>query len=639
MDVEKIFWVAQILMGIIFAIGAAGTLTVWFKGASLPASIRPNRGKRILRSLVVQGWFNQRLFKTDRTRWAAHFLMLNGTLILMSLSAFSVLFTKLLPHFPGVNGPALIAAAGRDQPVKAILNETGSLMLTAGWLFYAVRRYVTKPAQLRSNARDALPILGLGLILLTGWALEAARINAAGIPSPVSYIGYPLARALSGLPLTWGSLFNGLYLFHGLLATLVVATFPYSKWIHTVAAGVSTALADAQGGAAFPSLRYSRRQLVELDACTRCGECIPGCPTYTEKPGSMAITPLNKIDAVRRSKGNLPAENTREHIRGVFDCTLCGRCAAVCPTHIQTRDLWLAMRASIHQSGTTPEAVLSLKTTLARTHNLTGDESNDRAAWGQNLDQPVPAAAPGKPVDLLYFTGCVSAQYPQAFSIPQAVVRLLRQSGSRFGVLGNEEWCCGFPLLTAGFGEETVILARHNLEAVRRSGAKTLLTGCPSCYRMWKETYPALLGEEPGFEVVHAVTWLEDQVLNGRLKLKPYNRVVTYHDPCDLGRGSGIYDEPRRILQAVPGLQLVEMPHNRKAAWCCGGGGDVEMVDGDLTKAVAFRRIQEAASSGADTLITACQQCVRALSTASRNHEAGVKVNDILPFIERLVDN
>lgn len=646
MDVEKIFWAAQIVFLLVFAIGAANVLAVWRKGLPSPSPIPARRAGAVFRSLAIEGWFNRRLFETDKWRWGSHFLLVNGVLLLMSLSALSALLDKILPLFPGADAAALKAVAGRDQPVKAILNETGSLMMTLGWLFFAVRRYLFRPAQLRTNLRDHIPALGLGAILLTGWLLEAARINALQTPARASYIGSPLAQALSGLPLVWGEFFNGLFLFHGLLASLILSVAPHSKWLHTLAAGVTAALASVPARPVAAALPYTRRQRVELDACTRCGECIPWCPTYQEKPASQAITPLRKIEFVQRANSRrqgllgwggkeLPAESWQEHSEGVFDCTLCGQCSVVCPAHIQTRELWISMRSELAGSGMLPPSIQRLRTTLAETRNLAGDAANDRLIWSQNLETPPPLAAPPGAVETLYFVGCVASQYPQSFSVSQSLVRLLDLAGERYGVLGTEEWCCGFPLITAGLRAEAAALARHNLQAVQRAGAKTLLTTCPSCYRTWKEEYPELLGESPDFEIVHASAWLAGRIETGGLSLRPLERTVTYHDPCDLGRGCGIYDAPRAVIQAVPGVRLVEMPHSRERALCCGGGGDVEMVDENLAASVALRRIAEAESSGAELLLTACQQCVRTLSAAARAKESAMQVLDLARFVAR----
>jgi heterodisulfide reductase subunit D len=646
MDIESIFWASQIILVVVFSMGMANVILMWRKGVQDSDFIPSGKWKTFLLSWGTEGWFNRRLFRTNIWRWASHFLMVNGFLLLIALSAFSVLFDKILPLIPGLDPNKLKSIVDRDQPIKALLNETGSLMMTLGWLFYAIRRFLIKPAQLRTSIRDQLPLIGLGIILITGWMVEAIRINAEQTNSPFSFIGSPLAQIISGLPISWAGSFKSFFLIHGLLATLVLATIPYSKWMHTFAASITTGLYSIRPQSVYSALPFTIRQRIELDACTRCGDCISWCPTYKEKPASEAITPLKKIefnlqDTILQQGflgwgGQKTAEPSwQEYCGGVFDCTLCGRCAVVCPVHIQTRDLWLSMRAELINNGRVPPAISRLESVLSRTHNLAGDESNDRLAWSQNLEKSIPLALSRESPDILFFVGCVGSQYPKTFTIPQSIVSILEQTRMKYGILGDEEWCCGFPLLAAGLGAEATTLARHNLEAVQKTGAKILITGCPSCYRMWKEEYPALLGMQFDFEILHSTALLEDLVLNGQIQFKPFDHVLTYHDPCDLGRGCGMYETPRNVLRAMTGVKLVEMPHNREYALCCGGGGDVEMIDEELSAKIAHHRIEEAVSTGADLVVTACQQCVRSLSSAAKSSKSGIRVEDITSLVAR----
>jgi Fe-S oxidoreductase len=160
-------------------------------------------------------------------------------------------------------------------------------------------------------------------------------------------------------------------------------------------------------------------------------------------------------------------------------------------------------------------------------------------------------------------------------------------------------------------------------------GAKTLVAACPSCYHTWKHDYPRLMGEPLGFDVLHETELLAELVAAGAFDLKPVEKVVTYHDPCDLGRTSGIYEEPRQIIQAIPGITFVEMADNRQYALCCGGGGDVEMADAETAQAVGQRRMVQAQDVGAELIITACQQCKRTLLGAARKARIRIRTLDV----------
>jgi heterodisulfide reductase subunit D len=372
------------------------------------------------------------------------------------------------------------------------------------------------------------------------------------------------------------------------------------------------------------------------------------CPTFTEKPDLDAITPLRKLEVVRRFIyrqnglwarlfGPRPPERAalENHSAGTYDCTLCGRCAVVCPVHIRTRDMWIAMRETLVDQGVYPEAFDHLRETVTAHYNISGDSNEDRLIWSENLPQ-VPKGLSGKEqAEVVYFVGCVASFYPQSYSVPQSTVGVLDRAGIDFVTLGEEEWCCGFPLMIAGMGEAAVESVGHNVAAVRRTGAKRLVVACPSCYHTWKDEYPHILGEPLGFEVLHATELLREIIVDGRIRLQPLEETVTYHDPCDLGRTSGVYEAPRNVIRAVPGVTFVEMKDNCEYSLCCGGGGDVEMADKDLSAAVARSRVTQAADTEAKYLLSACQQCERALAGVVRREKRRIRVLDVAEFVAR----
>jgi Fe-S oxidoreductase len=209
---------------------------------------------------------------------------------------------------------------------------------------------------------------------------------------------------------------------------------------------------------------------------------------------------------------------------------------------------------------------------------------------------------------------------------------LLERAGVDYAVMGGDEACCGYPLFISGLEDEARELAKSNVRRVADAGAARLITTCPSCYRAWREFYPELLGETPDVQVLHATEWLATADL-------PMNAMgeglrATYHDPCDLGRGSGIFDAPRHFLSRMNGLDLVEMPQNRGEALCCGGGGNMESLNLETSQAVAQARVEQAIETGADLLITACPQCERTLMSA-RPRGARISVVDIVELAWR----
>jgi heterodisulfide reductase subunit D len=387
---------------------------------------------------------------------------------------------------------------------------------------------------------------------------------------------------------------------------------------------------------------FTLRQLIEMEACTRCGECIENCPTYAEAMNED-IHPLQKIQRTKsfwkadhlgilaRLFGMTPAteEELAAFSKGVYQCTLCGRCHVVCPVQIDTRPLWISMREMLVDQGVYPAMMDQLLETVTTHHNISGDPNENRLGWTDNMAAVPEGIDRRQHADVVYFMGCVASFYPMVYSVPQSFVTLLDTAGVDFTTMGGEEYCCGFPLVIAGMGKAAHDMMRHNVETVRSLGAKKVVIACPSCYHSWSHEYEHILGEPLGFEVLHETEFLADLVVGGAFDLKPVEKVVTYHDPCDLGRTSGIYDEPREILGAIPGVTLVEMQDNREHALCCGGGGDVEMADADTARAVGQRRILQAQETGARFVITSCQQCKRSLLGAARASKIRIRTLDV----------
>jgi heterodisulfide reductase subunit D len=378
----------------------------------------------------------------------------------------------------------------------------------------------------------------------------------------------------------------------------------------------------------------------EALVCAHCGYCQAVCPIY-DVVGWESSGPRGRMTIAQQMAHQQPPST--EAARRVYECTLCGACREVCATRIDTVAAWLEARKHLAAGGALDALPLSrLRDNLAATHSVTGDAPENRLLWQENLESPSPGLNGRRGTEIVYFVGCVTGLYPQGHPIAQAMTEILTRAGADFTTLGSEEWCCGFPYLGLGLPDEAAKVAEHNIAAMTALGAKTIVTTCPSCYHMWRHTYPELLGGAPDVEVLHATELLARLLASGAVELaplgsglKPEHEIVTYHDPCDLGRNSGIYDAPRQLLQAIPGVELVEMVDNRENALCCGGGGNLEAVNPELAAAIAARRLAQALETGARTLVTPCQQCKRTLANAARRERSRLKVLDLAEYLWR----
>jgi heterodisulfide reductase subunit D len=231
-------------------------------------------------------------------------------------------------------------------------------------------------------------------------------------------------------------------------------------------------------------------------------------------------------------------------------------------------------------------------------------------------------------VDTLFFVGCTAAYDTKLQENARATADILTMAGVNFGVLGKDELCCGSTLLRMGDVDRYKKMAVKNIESLNSLGVERVVTACSGCSSVLRHEYPELGGLNA--KVKHATELVQELVKKGQLELKkPIKKTVTYHDPCHLGRYAGVYEEPRKILGAIPGIELVEMPRNRENAFCCGAGAGVKTAYPEFAQWVARERMREAASTGAELLVTACPFCEQNLGSVKQ----GPEVVDILDLV------
>lgn len=364
----------------------------------------------------------------------------------------------------------------------------------------------------------------------------------------------------------------------------------------------------------------------EVAKCNRCGFCLAVCPIYTVK-GREWATPRGKNALIRAIiEGKI--DWTREIEEALFRCTGCRLCTQTCFPAVETNEGVLAGRTCLADRKQYPKVVDRVVEALEKNFNISDEPNEDRSLWIEFLKDVPDHMYQKEKAQVIYFVGCVAAFFPLVQKIPQAFVQILDKTKVDFTTLGGEEWCCGFPLIQMGMGEKMEKLVEHNQQKVKAIGAETMVFACPSCYHTWKEKY------KTDAELLHSTQFIERLINGGKITFKNgFNKIVTYHDPCDLGRNSGIYDPPRNILKQIPGLKVVELENNRQLCVCCGGGGDLEMIDPELSDAIAQRKIEEIQMTGAEAVVTSCQQCIRTISGYARKREIDLKVMDITEVV------
>ncbi|MHA1246586.1 MAG: (Fe-S)-binding protein [Candidatus Thorarchaeota archaeon] len=367
-------------------------------------------------------------------------------------------------------------------------------------------------------------------------------------------------------------------------------------------------------------------------ACGRCEMCRgqdfgERCPElYTQfwesstARGRMAIA-----RAILEGK----MQYTEELAERIFGCFMCGRCREECKkaAGIDIIAITQAMRQDFVEAGVKiPQAADQMAQSILETGNIFNDTPEDHVAWAESLEFEEGSG-------VLFFPGCLASH---RFKEKTAtLVKMLQAAGYKLDFLGKEQACCGTPFWVTGHMEKAREWAEKTVAKYKERGVHTIITPCPSCYRAFKEVYPQILGvDELPFEVRHSSEVLEDIVREKKLDLKhEVNVVLTYHDPCEIGRYHGIYEPPREVLKAVPGVELREMPRNRAEAFCCGGGGGVKLTYPEKSEKVAVARLEEALGTGASVVTTACPACELNLTHAVYAKDAEVRVLDIAEIL------
>jgi len=355
-------------------------------------------------------------------------------------------------------------------------------------------------------------------------------------------------------------------------------------------------------------------------ACYQCGACTAVCPWGLVRSESINVRKL-----MRRSQLGLQGGN------GAADpwlCTTCGYCKALCPRGVDIPGVIHSLRREAWRQNAVPKGLRSLLWDVHWDGNPWGQPPSQRFAWARGLD----LETFGPNHDLLFYAGCSASYDRRLQKVARALVAILRAAGVRFGVLGEAEPCCGEGVLAVGNDEYLEEIVAANTRLFREIGARKVMTVSPHCFDIFSSHYT--VGEE--FRPVHYTQFLAELVSGGRLPpLAIDPLVVTYQDPCYLGRKHDIYEQPRSVLQAVDGLELREMDNNREQGLCCGGGGGRMWMETPAQERFALLRVKKAAATGAQVLATACPACLACLDDGLKvAGEESMRVMDIAEIVE-----
>jgi len=326
-------------------------------------------------------------------------------------------------------------------------------------------------------------------------------------------------------------------------------------------------------------------------------------------------------------------------VEAVYSCTLCGYCKAICESFSETETLAvieeLRNKAVREGVGPLPEQRAYIEN-LNLMDNILGRKKEERLDCLKDFPGSAKDLSKGEKAPVLFFLGCQYSCNPDSKDIAQTTAEVLDAAGVEWGVLSQDEKCCGYMPLALGYPELFERYARDAIDAFNESGVTQIVTSCPECYYMFKVRYPKVAPLNA--EVVHITEFVHRLIKEGKLTFRKNTCRVTYHDPCYLGRYSHIYETPRDVIKAIPGIELLEMERNRMDAWCCGAGGGAMMGNREYVLATGKERVDEAKASGAEALITSCPSCTQNLSDASDAHKNPVIVQDIITLVHQSLE-
>jgi Fe-S oxidoreductase len=347
-----------------------------------------------------------------------------------------------------------------------------------------------------------------------------------------------------------------------------------------------------------------------LYQCMQCGLCSGLCPWPAVE------SPFRTRNLIRMGQMGLEGFESDEIL---YACTTCRLCVENCPRGVAIIDVVRAMRAMIAESGGGPQMLRTIMGSIHSKGNPWSEDRDKREKWTEGQDVPRFEAG----TEYFLSVCCTSAYDPRSQAIARALNKVLKAAGVSFGIIGNEESCCGETLRKMGDEEQFGGLVQKNIELFQGKGVKKIITTSPHCYATFTQEYPEFGGE---FEVVHYTQLLEQLAAEGKLKFsKPLGKKAIYHDPCYLGRHTKVYDAPRALLQAM-GAEVMEFDRCRNLSMCCGGGGGRLWMEAEPEQRFSTHKIREADAKGAQVLATACPYCINMFTDSAKGENLDEKI-------------
>ena len=529
----------------------------------------------------------------------------------------------------------------------------------------AIRRWAFTPSRLRfdlTQKKESGIILGLiALLMIFTLLTEAFYIAGGGGGShAVAPVGGAIAGIFTGISADAAGALQAFFWWAHLAIILGFAIYiPLSKHMHLVGAPINfytrsleargalptpTDLETAEVFGAYRVQDFTQRQLLDGYACAVCGRCTDVCPANIS---GKILSPMHIVENLKEhtletAPGVIAGEDPQDEQpligrwiqeEALWDCLTCGACVEECPVGVEHISTIMDMRRYlVMEQAEMPETAMNALLSMEQRGHPWRGTTYTRTDWAEGMDIPLLADHPE--AEVLFWVGCTAALEQRSQSVARSMASVLKRAGVDFAILGMEEGCTGDPARRMGNEYLYQIMAQQNIDTLNGYDVKKVVTICPHCFNTIKNEYPHLGGN---YEVLHYSEFVSELIADGRIKpLVEINTTLAFHDPCYLGRQNGIFDQPRAIAKAIPGLELVEMERSHSQSFCCGAGGGHMWVEESRGRRVNHIRTEHFLDTGADTVGVSCPFCLQMMEEGIGTKEAqdSRRAKDLLEILD-----